>query len=58
MPKGIYSQCFCVLTTREIPITEIGEALQAYEILSYPDFSEETAWQFGGPAPWPRTART
>jgi hypothetical protein len=50
MPKGIYSQCLCVLTTREVPITEIGEALQAYDVLGYPDHSGEVRWQFGGPS--------
>ena len=50
MPKGIYSQCLCVLTTCEIPITEIGKALQAYDVLGYPDHSREVPWQFSGPS--------
>jgi hypothetical protein len=50
MPKGIFSQCLCVLTTREIPVQEIAAALQAYEVLGSPAPSGESAWQYGGPS--------
>lgn len=49
MPKGIFSQGFCVLTTRAIPIEEVGAALKSFDVLGYPK-GGDSAWQMGGPS--------
>ena len=50
MPKGIYSGCMCVLTTRPIPVQEIDAALGAFEVIGHPPLNAQQAWQFSGPS--------
>lgn len=48
MPKGLFSQTFCVLTSQDITIEQVADAVQAFDCLGMAPANPD--WQLSGPS--------
>ena len=49
MPKGFFSQCFCILLDRNVALAELESKLAAYKIVSRIE-NPDCPWMFAGPS--------